>query len=293
MATDVMMRIGELSEHVGVSTHVLRVWEQRYSLLRPVRSPGGYRLYSRADLERVQRVIALRSQGVAISSAAKQVLAAERAHDPEAATPPTSPVAAAMLSAITAFDEDRIESLLDSRLTTDTFENVLTHDLVPFLRGLGEGWVRGELSIAHEHFGTALVRRRIAPYANCWSQGEGPRVVLACPSHEQHEMMLYCLGIVLGRRGWQVRFLGADTPLDAVGDAATSSDLVVLAASRSVVLIDNGPEIAALAERFVVALGGSGVTSELAKGLGAVALPNDVLAAADALHKLASSRVPA
>ena len=38
------LRIGELSRRLGVSDHVLRAWEGRYGLLRPVRCAGGFRL---------------------------------------------------------------------------------------------------------------------------------------------------------------------------------------------------------------------------------------------------------
>src|SRR5450631_2613593 len=48
------LRIGELSRRVGVSEHVLRAWESRYGLLKPARSPGGYRLYSEDDQSRVR-----------------------------------------------------------------------------------------------------------------------------------------------------------------------------------------------------------------------------------------------
>ena len=41
-----VLRIGELSRRLGVSDHVLRAWESRYGLLQPVRSAGGFRLYS-------------------------------------------------------------------------------------------------------------------------------------------------------------------------------------------------------------------------------------------------------
>ena len=43
-----LLRIGELSLRPGMSDHVLRAWENRYDLLQPVRSPGGFRLYSEA-----------------------------------------------------------------------------------------------------------------------------------------------------------------------------------------------------------------------------------------------------
>ena len=41
-----LLRIGELSRRLGVSDHALRAWESRYGLLQPVRSAGGFRLYS-------------------------------------------------------------------------------------------------------------------------------------------------------------------------------------------------------------------------------------------------------
>src|ERR1700746_705477 len=49
-----MLRIGELSRRLGVSDHVLRAWESRYGLLQPVRSAGGFRLYSEAAALRVR-----------------------------------------------------------------------------------------------------------------------------------------------------------------------------------------------------------------------------------------------
>src|SRR6478609_9115047 len=73
------MRIGELAAKVGVSTHVLRAWESRYGLLRPVRSAGGYRLYGHEDERRVREVVALRDQGVSAAEASRRVLATERA----------------------------------------------------------------------------------------------------------------------------------------------------------------------------------------------------------------------
>ena len=50
------LRIGELTKRTGVSPELLRAWEQRYGLLQPTRTPGGFRLYSAADEARVQRM---------------------------------------------------------------------------------------------------------------------------------------------------------------------------------------------------------------------------------------------
>ena len=68
------LRIGELSRRTGTSPELLRAWEQRYGLLRPSRSEGGFRLYSDQDESRVLRTKALISQGLSASEAARQAL---------------------------------------------------------------------------------------------------------------------------------------------------------------------------------------------------------------------------
>src|SRR5438046_10622850 len=72
-----MVRIGELGRRLGVSDHVLRAWERRYGLLRPVRTTGGFRLYSEADLDRVRRMQAYLAQGLSAAQAARAAIDGE------------------------------------------------------------------------------------------------------------------------------------------------------------------------------------------------------------------------
>ena len=74
-----LLRIGELSRRVGVSDHVLRAWENRYGLLSPVRSAGGFRLYSENDERRVRRMQAELANGLSAAQAARVALAEESA----------------------------------------------------------------------------------------------------------------------------------------------------------------------------------------------------------------------
>ncbi|MGO9082508.1 MAG: MerR family transcriptional regulator, partial [Streptosporangiaceae bacterium] len=69
-----LLRIGELSRHLGVSDHELRAWESRYGLLQPVRSPGGFRLYSGADELRIRRMQAYLAEGLSAAEAARAAL---------------------------------------------------------------------------------------------------------------------------------------------------------------------------------------------------------------------------
>ena len=74
-----LLCIGELSRRVGVNGHLLRAWESRYGLLQPVRSPGGFRLYSEADESRIRTVQAYLAEGLPAAEAGDPVTEAERA----------------------------------------------------------------------------------------------------------------------------------------------------------------------------------------------------------------------
>src|SRR3954464_11933110 len=77
-----VLRIGELSKRSGVSPELLRAWERRYDLLRPMRSTGGLRLYSLDDLERVRLMRRHPADGPAAARAAALAARAEPAGAP-------------------------------------------------------------------------------------------------------------------------------------------------------------------------------------------------------------------
>src|SRR5580765_987096 len=109
------LRIGELSKRSGVSPELLRAWERRYGLLEPVRSPGGLRLYSLDDLERVRLMQQHLSAGLAAAEAAAQV-----AQDGglESVAPAFSAAAARaeLAVAIERLDEPAAQSVIDRAL---------------------------------------------------------------------------------------------------------------------------------------------------------------------------------
>src|ERR671919_1895135 len=60
------MRIGELSERIGISERALRYYEDQ-GLLRPTRRPSGYRDYSEDDARTVRRIRTLLAAGLSTS----------------------------------------------------------------------------------------------------------------------------------------------------------------------------------------------------------------------------------
>ncbi|MEJ7810707.1 MAG: MerR family transcriptional regulator, partial [Gemmatimonadaceae bacterium] len=63
--------IGVVAERTGLSPDVLRVWERRYGVVRPVRASGGQRLYSTADVERLRLLHRATEAGRNISQLAR------------------------------------------------------------------------------------------------------------------------------------------------------------------------------------------------------------------------------
>jgi DNA-binding transcriptional MerR regulator len=286
-----MVRIGELGRRVGVSDHVLRAWERRYGLLRPVRSPGGYRLYSDADERRIRRMQAHLAAGLSAAEAARAALSEDQPGPPppEPGGPDEGGGLAGpsreLAQSLSRLDEPGAQAALDRLLAGFTMETVLRDALLPYLHDLGDRWERGQVSVAGEHFASNLLRGRLAGLARGWGNGHGPRAVLACPPGEQHDLPLLMFGIVLHRCGWRVAYLGASTPIAELAGTALESgaDVVVLAATAKEHFDGLTDDLAQLARQVPLALAGAGATQALADATGARLLTADPVTEAQRL----------
>jgi DNA-binding transcriptional MerR regulator len=284
-----LLRIGELSRRLGVSDHVLRAWENRYDLLQPVRSPGGFRLYSEADEWRIRRMQAYLADGLSAAEAARAALSGDASTPPgRAAGPPLAASAgdglsAALRQALDAFDEPAAQAVLDRLLADLSVPAVLRDVVLPYLADLGERWQLGTASVAMEHFASNVIRGRLAGLARGWGSGHGPQALLACPPGELHDMALMVFGIVLHRNGWRIGYLGASTPVEELERAVDASHpgLVVLAATRTETLEPLRPELASLARRAPLALAGAGATAQIATAAGARLMAGDPVTEAE------------
>jgi MerR family transcriptional regulator, light-induced transcriptional regulator len=275
------VRIGELSRRVGVSPELLRAWELRYGLLRPNRSPGGFRLYSAADEERIGRMRAYQDQGLSAAEAARLALeaSADESQVPSAAAPDGSSLA----SALDRFDEPGAQEAFDEALAALSLEALLGDLVIPYLRELGERWEEGAASVAQEHFASNFLRGRLLGLARGWGRGAGPLAILACAPGELHDLPLIVFGLALRAHGWRIAFVGPDTPLETLTDAAATlaPKLVVVSATSPQRLSRVRDELGALALIAPLALAGAGARSALAETVGATHLPDDPVTEAD------------
>ena len=283
------LRIGQLAKRTGVSPELLRAWEQRYGLLHPTRTPGGFRLYSSGDEARVQRMQRLVSEGLATAQAAHLVLS-----DDEPAPPTASPsattleeAAADLSTSLDRLDEQAAKTALDRLFAAYTVETVLREVVLPYLHRLGERWETGEISVAQEHFASNLIRGRLLGLAQGWGQGQGPAAILACVPGEHHELGLLAFGVALRRRGWRITYLGTDSPIDAVADLSRSLGpaVVVLLSINAQGFLDHAREIQHLTKQVQVMIAGTGATPEVARQTHTHVLDQDPVSAATTIDR--------
>ena len=187
---------------------------------------------------------------------------------------------------IEGFDEEKADGALVGLLWDVPLPEALAGTIIPFLEQLGDRWEAGTLSVAHEHFASGVLRRRLTALAHQHEllpvQGRRrPRAVLACPPGESHDLMLLCFSLLLGEKGWRTTFLGADTPIECVAAAARAAeaDAVIIASTRTARLTGNREALVELAGDHRVYVAGRGADAEVARVLGARLLPPDVVEA--------------
>jgi DNA-binding transcriptional MerR regulator len=283
----VQLRIGALSRLVGVSPELLRAWEQRYGLLQPSRSAGGFRLYSSADEARVLAMQRHLGTGLPAAEAARLALVeTARRGVVEAAGGPArlGQLAAELRAALDGFDEPGVQTALDRLFAAFRLQTVLRDVVLPYLHDLGLRWERGEASVAQEHFASNILRGRLLGLARGWAEASGPRALLACAPGELHDLPLIVFGLALAARGWSITYLGPDTPIATIEETLGGREqtLVVISAMTAQRFRAAQAELAELARGFRVGLAGAGATREFAAAVGAaLVLDEDPVTAAE------------
>lgn len=117
--------------------------------------------------------------------------------------------------------------------------DLYTTVLGPLLADTGSQWQAGVTAVWQEHYASAIVRTIVeALYLEVVAAAErveplGKHVLLACPPQEEHDLGLRMLSDRFLLAGWDVTFLGMDTPIVEIVAAAKTvgAHMVVLSAS--------------------------------------------------------------
>lgn len=233
-----MRTIARLTEF---SPELLRAWERRHGLLRPLRGPGGHRLYTEEDLAVLRRVRSLISEGRSIGEIAgfgREALLDE----PQETKAPVrnaewapiyvggdlEPVpnelargARAIVEAAMAMDGAVINRVLDEAFASTSAERVIAGLILPAANDIGDLWMAGRCSVAGEHLASGIFVHRLRKMVETAepANSEWRPVVVACFPDEYHQLGALIAAYWLCRNGLRVSFLGAALPFDDLRSA--------------------------------------------------------------------------
>ena len=225
------MTISAVSTMLGIPVPTIRSWERRYGFPTPDRTGGRHRRYSPQDVE----LLRLLRDEITRGNRARDAVELIRRAPPDRI--PRAGFVEDFLSAAMRLDPTGLRSALDGAGQGLGVEDAVRDVVLAAMREIGDRWRTGACDVANEHLATEAVRswlaRMIAMSPPPFRPGA---VVLACGPKELHTIGLEAFTLLLRRRGWSCRLLGALTPSRSVVAAVQATGAVagVIASQRSV-----------------------------------------------------------
>jgi len=134
--------------------------------------------------------------------------------------------------------EDAEKVILTAVDTGMTVRDVYEHLLEPAQIELGHMWHAGEITVADEHFASAITQAIMSILRSRFPEGErnGKRVVAAAVGGELHEIGVRMVADFFEMDGWDVVYLGANTPSTDMVSVIRERRADLLAVSASTLL---------------------------------------------------------
>jgi len=248
-----------VSKHTGLSPHLIRIWERRYSAVKPTRTPTNRRTYSDEQIQRLTLLGQLTRADHSIGEIAN--LPIEELHalveaegekiKPVSAQPPLSqenPTAPefveAALQAVRDLNAESLEQILERASVEMGGIALLQNILVPLIEEIGQSWRDGRLKIAHEHIATAVIRTFLGNHTRQANGGSGensPHLLVTTPVGQLHELGAILAAAAAGNHGWRVTYLGPNLPAEEIAGAVSHNQ--ARAVALSLVYPEDDPRI--------------------------------------------------
>lgn len=152
--------IREVARSTGVNAVTLRAWERRYGLIVPYRTPKGHRLYSPANIMRIQAILAWLARGVAVGQV-KSLLDHEQVPQPTS-TDNWSRLRNELLTCIAHFNERRLDDRFNASLALYPAATLAAQLLWPLLGDLRLRWQGQFGNRAEQVFFLSWLRSKLA-----------------------------------------------------------------------------------------------------------------------------------
>jgi len=211
--------IKDLENLTGIKAHTIRMWEQRYSIVKPERTCTNIRLYGPNELKLMLNVALLNNNGYKISKIAKMT-SEEMRHKVMATVNKRSRYEdqiAALTVAMIDLDEDEFERIMADNIQEFGFEETILKVIYPFLSKIGVLWATDSINPAQEHFISNLIRQKLIVGIDSLTlpvESNYPSLMLFLPEGELHEISLLFSCYLIRARGFRVFYFGQMLPME-------------------------------------------------------------------------------
>jgi MerR family transcriptional regulator, light-induced transcriptional regulator len=124
------------------------------------------------------------------------------------------------LSALLQGDTRQCTAIVAGLLEKNTeVTNIYTELLQKSLYRVGELWETNHISVGVEHLATAITERMLAgiyPTLLSGAKANGRKAIISCSVNEYHQIGARMVADIMETHGWDVCFLGANTPADGM-----------------------------------------------------------------------------
>ena len=209
--------IKDLENLSGIKAHTIRIWEQRYSFLKPNRTGTNIRFYSNEELKKILNVALLNKYGFKISHIDKmndaeiceKILALNQQEALQ------ERIVNTLIKNMIDLDIETFEQVLDDFIIARGIERTIAQIIFPFLEKLGILWLTNHINPAQEHLVTNIIRQKLI--VGIESVNSTIRinrsVLLFLPETEYHELGLLFMNYMLKNKGVDTIYLGCSVPL--------------------------------------------------------------------------------
>jgi len=209
--------IKDLENLSGVKAHTIRIWEQRYSFIKPQRTATNIRYYSCEELKAILNIALLNKYGFKISHIDRMCEneMREKLISLTHGQAQQERLLNELLHFMVDLDMYMFENLLNEQIALRGIDKTITQVVFPFLEKVGILWLTNNINPAQEHLVSNIIRQKLlAGIENCAAdQLVHKTVLLFLPEGEHHELGLLYTQYLLKTRGVPVLYLGADVPM--------------------------------------------------------------------------------
>lgn len=209
--------IKDLENLSGIKAHTIRIWEQRYSFLKPRRTQTNIRYYNNDELKAILNIALLNKYGYKISHIDKMDASEVRQKIVSLSHSEAQQerLVNDMLQCMVDLNMDKFEDILNDFIKVRGIDRAISYLIFPFLDKIGILWLTNHINPAQEHLVSNVIRQKLIVGIESTTSHMilDKTVILFLPEGEHHELGLLYMYYLLKNRGVQVIYLGANVPL--------------------------------------------------------------------------------